>query len=272
MLYNFFPTTLYENTLVTDILKKFKVSDRLKKTTAIENYRIKEEDTPESLAYLLYKDITLSWLILSINEIRDRNNEWPLKYESFVSIVNEKYNSSCIFLYDSDITFSLSSVTRFVVDGDSYEVKSTDRQTNKIVTVQPLPLSVIVGNTIEFYNGSTKLHTGTKQVRRVVYEDLYSLHHFQDEDGKAIDPRATVDGRDYDEEYTYLYEYINSGATVQQYIVNNNDYELTVNDNKRDILLLVPEYKDIFISKISRMFQNNNKDANVLDLEQIDLE
>ena len=43
-----FPATIYENKLVTDILKKVKFTDGFKKSLYVENYTVKEEDTPES--------------------------------------------------------------------------------------------------------------------------------------------------------------------------------------------------------------------------------
>jgi hypothetical protein len=106
---------------------------------------------------------------------------------------------------------------------------------------------------------------GLKNPRRIVYEDSYSIHHFEDVDGNYIDPRSTVDGRDYDEEYSYLYQY--AAQEAEEYVITNRDYELSINDAKRDILLLLPEYKNGIVSKISRLFKNTEKTNNVLELE-----
>jgi hypothetical protein len=277
MLYKFFPTTLYGDILITDLLKKIKVSDRFKKTIAVENYRVKEEDTPESLAYLLYNDSTFSWLILLMNDIMDRNTEWPYNQSSLDRIIDEKYNTSSLFLRDSDITFNISEATRFSVSNscggssDFYDVKTIDRQFNKITTKEKLPLSVNDGDQIVFYKANDRLHTGCKTVRKVVYEDTFSIHHFEDEQGNYIDPRSMVNSNAiYNEQFTYLYQYIaDGGSVVSQNVVSNFTYEVTQNDIKRDILLLLPEYKDAFVSSVNRIFQNSNKDINVLELNNL---
>lgn len=263
MPYQYFPTTLYNDILVTDLLKKFKVADRVKKTIAVENYRVKEEDTPETLAYLLYQDTTLSWMILMLNEIRDRNHEWPYKYETLNKIISENYNTSSIFLRDNQINFSLTKATRFTVGNDSYDIKSINRDINRITTKEKIPTSVLQNQAIVFYNNDTRLHTGNKTIGKVVYEDTAALHHFEDADGNILDPRGIANSVPYTETQTYLYKYIIGDDLT--FAVSNFQNELNTNDKKRDIILLNPEYKQLFLAKLSRLFLNTNKDINVLD-------
>lgn len=263
MPYQYFPTTLYNDILVTDLLKKFKVADRVKKTIAVENYRVKEEDTPETLAYLLYQDTTLSWMILMLNEIRDRNHEWPYKYETLNKIISENYNTSSIFLRDNQINFSLTKATRFTVGNDSYDIKSINRDINRITTKEKIPTSVLQNQAIVFYNNDTRLHTGNKTIGKVVYEDTAALHHFEDADGNILDPRGIANLVPYTETQTYLYKYIIGDDLT--FAVSNFQNELNTNDKKRDIILLNPEYKQLFLAKLSRLFLNTNKDINVLD-------
>lgn len=263
MPYQYFPTTLYNNILVTDLLKKFKVADRVKKTIAVENYRVKEEDTPETLAYLLYQDTTLSWMILMLNEIRDRNHEWPYKYETLNKIISENYNTSSIFLTDNQINFPLTKATRFTVGNDSYDIKSINRDINRITTKEKIPTSVLQNQAIVFYNNDTRLHTGNKTIGKVVYEDTAALHHFEDADGNILDPRGIANSVPYTETQTYLYKYIIGDDLT--FTVSNFQNELNTNDKKRDIILLNPEYKQLFLAKLSRLFLNTNKDINVLD-------
>ena len=270
MPYQYFPVTLYNDILVTDLLKKFKIADKVKKTIAVENYKVKEEDSPESLAYILYNDPTLSWIILMLNEIKDRNNEWPYKYETLNKIIQEKYNTSAIFLRDNQINFALTKATRFEVGNDSYDIKSINRDINKIVTTEKLPTSVLQNQSVVFFQGSTRLHTGNKIIGKVVYEDTDALNHFEDADGNVLDPRGMLNTFvPYNETQTYLFKYIIGDELT--YAVSNFQHELNENDKKRDILLLSPDYKEIFLSRISRMFQNTDKDINVLDEIQLNL-
>jgi len=263
MPYQYFPATLYNDILVTDILKKFKIADKVKRTIAVENYRVKEEDTPESLAYILYQDPTYSWIILMLNEIKDRNNEWPYEQEILDKIIAQNYSTSSVFITDSQRDFSLSSATRFVINNNSYDIKSVDLQLNKIVTAEKLSTNIQQNSSISFYKGNDKLHTGNKVVGKIVYEDDFSLHHFEDASGNAIDPRGMSVSGPYNETQTYLYKYIIGDD--QTYVVSNFQYELNTNDKKRDILLLNPDYLQIFLSNITRMFENYNKNINVVD-------
>jgi len=259
MPYNYYPVTIYEGILVTDILKKFKYSDEFRNSSFVESYLIKDEDTPESLAYYLYGDATLSWLILSINSISDRNSQWPMDYGAFERLIDYKYPGSSIFLEDTKLNFVLSDAVKFVVSGDEYSITKTDRTFNKIVTDVVLPLSVQTGDTVSFYDSQDNL-LKTTTLDRVVYEEEYSVHHFENE-GQYFDPR------DYDEEEqsTLIRRYVLGFA--EEYLITNKTYEQLLNDKKRDIVLILPEYKDVVISKIRKLFNVNNKNNNVLDVE-----
>lgn len=272
MLYNYFPSSIYQNTLVTDILRKFKISDRAKKSTIVENYRVREEDTPESLAHLLYKDTRLAWMILMLNDIKDRHNEWPYTYSVLSQKIENKYATSALYFYDSDFsqTLPITKINTITVDGELLEIDHIDPNFNKIVTKQKLSSNINTSTDLYLtFKGYNIL--GIKNPRRVVYEDKFSLHHFEDADGIWIDPRSSIlPNSEYTEQGSYLYHYINSenlGADVEQFVVTNQDYEYKTNDDKRDIILLQPEYKDQLISKINRIFQNTNKDSNVLEME-----
>jgi hypothetical protein len=264
MPYSYFPVSLYNDVLVTDILKKFKLSDKFKKSVAVENYRIKEEDTPESLAYLLYGNTQLSWLILMLNDIKDRNNEWPYSFENLENKINKTYNTSALYFYDSDFTVNISTVNSLSINGHNYGIKSIDPNLNKIVTIEKIPPYIGTGDFVQMTFRDSRILARTNP-RRIVYEDSYSIHHFEDADGDYTDPRSTVDDREYQEEYSYIYQYASQQA--EEYVITNRDYELLANDAKRDVILLLPEYKNAIVSKISRLFKNTDKSNNVLELE-----
>lgn len=97
MLYNFYPNTNYDGISVTDILKRFKFSDEFLKSSFVENYTLKEEDSPESLAYLLYKDPKMSWLVLLLNNMSDRNTDWPYSYRNMERVLEKKYKGTSFF-------------------------------------------------------------------------------------------------------------------------------------------------------------------------------
>jgi len=56
-------------------------------------YQIKGDDRPDNVAYELYGDETLDWLVLLANNIVNVQTEWPLGQEAFYNYMIEKYGS-----------------------------------------------------------------------------------------------------------------------------------------------------------------------------------
>lgn len=56
-------------------------------------YQIQGNDRPDNVAYKVYGDETLDWLILITNNIINIQTEWPLTQEGFHNHLLEKYGS-----------------------------------------------------------------------------------------------------------------------------------------------------------------------------------
>ncbi len=56
-------------------------------------YQIIGDERPDNIAYNVYGDETLDWVVLLSNNILNLYNEWPLSQESFDSYLLEKYGS-----------------------------------------------------------------------------------------------------------------------------------------------------------------------------------
>ena len=56
-------------------------------------YQIKGNDRPDNVAFNVYGDETLDWLILLSNNILNVQTEWPLTQEGFYNFMIEKYGS-----------------------------------------------------------------------------------------------------------------------------------------------------------------------------------
>ena len=100
MYFNFFPTVDYVNVgqsnskTVTNILKRAAIREVIKDNLAIyTKYIIKSGETPESIAFNVYGDAELHWVILLTNDIYDRYHQWPMNVNQFLSYVNEKYTN-----------------------------------------------------------------------------------------------------------------------------------------------------------------------------------
>jgi hypothetical protein len=101
MYFSKFPLTLYSLDdrssiqLVTNISTRAVISDSIKENlTAYEFYDIQDGDTPEILAYKLYGDAGLHWVILHTNDILDPRFGWPLTTNNLTRYINDKYTDS----------------------------------------------------------------------------------------------------------------------------------------------------------------------------------
>ena len=61
--------------------------------TFFTKYEIKGDDRPDNVAYELYRDETLDWLVLIANNIVNVQTEWPMGQEAFHNYLIEKYGS-----------------------------------------------------------------------------------------------------------------------------------------------------------------------------------
>ena len=99
MYFDAFPYIYYDSKgdgdfkVVTNLLRRVAVRTKVKSNTALfDTYEIKEGESPESIAYHLYGDSELHWLILLFNDIVDRYHEWPLRRMQLLSYVADKYS------------------------------------------------------------------------------------------------------------------------------------------------------------------------------------
>ena len=98
MYFTSFPKVQYTNILggqkqtVTDILKRIAARQAVKNNaTFFTKYRVRGNESPENLAFDLYNDAELHWVILLTNDIYDRYHQWPMNNNQFLTFVNDKY-------------------------------------------------------------------------------------------------------------------------------------------------------------------------------------
>ena len=78
--------------LVKNIFRRVKSREDLDQYTSLfEAYSIREGETPSSLAYKLYTDAHLDWVVLLTNNITDFYNQWPKSEYDLQTFVNETY-------------------------------------------------------------------------------------------------------------------------------------------------------------------------------------
>ena len=98
--FTYFPQMLYDAVqdgttspvLVTNILRRVKVKDSIKDDVALfDKYRVKAGESPEMVSMRFYGTVDYYWVVLLMNDIKDRFYEWPLSEQDFESFVKEKY-------------------------------------------------------------------------------------------------------------------------------------------------------------------------------------
>ena len=78
--------------LVKNIFRKVRARDDLNEyATLFEAYEVKDGDTPSSLAFDLFDDQFLDWVIVLINDMVDIYSEWPKSLTDLEAYTKEVY-------------------------------------------------------------------------------------------------------------------------------------------------------------------------------------
>lgn len=83
----------YDYTAVKNLFKRAKIRDDIFQNLAyFEKYKIIGDERPDNIAFKIYDDQTLDWVILLSNNILDIKTEWPMTQRTFDKYVLDKYN------------------------------------------------------------------------------------------------------------------------------------------------------------------------------------
>jgi len=106
--------------------------------------------------------------------------------------------------------------------------------------------STYTGKIVTFNREGIEFET---TMNRVVFDNTYALHHFEDSDGNVLDPYEDFVGRTLSRnsltdsalsENFILKSYIEESSDIN--VIVNRVYEDTLNDEKRNIKILKIEY------------------------------
>jgi len=171
---------------VKNLFKRGKLKeDIFNDLTLFTKYQITGDDRPDNVAFEVYGDSTLDWLVLLSNNIMNIQTEWPLDHQSFHTFLLNKYGSEEEIL----------GVHHY----ETTQVRNTDE-----ATIVPKGIKVPKDYSIEFYDDRLKKYT-------------------------------TV-----------------SNITTE---VTNQDYEIKIEDEKRNIYLLKKEYINLILNDMSETMQ-----------------
>jgi hypothetical protein len=256
--------TLYDNTLVTDILKRVYFSEEFTKSNLVENYFIEDGDTPESIAYILYKKSEYAWYILTLNILTNKFEEWPLTQNILSEYIEKKYPTSSIVINPNVLienNINLSNIKYIKNSSISFEIKQYDKNLSKLITNFKINdnLKNLFESSIELYDKNNNLLLILNSNYRIIYDDKFSIHNFQVNNNIVSGFSSSYNGGPL-----YIESY--SLGESNQYVITNYQYEINKNDAKRNIILIRPEY----IEQVSRQFRKImtgiNKTQNVFEI------
>ena len=79
---------------VKNLFKRGKIRDDIyQNVTYFTKYSIEGDDRPDNVAFDVYEDSNLDWVILLSNNMVNVQTEWPLTQESFENYLFEKYGN-----------------------------------------------------------------------------------------------------------------------------------------------------------------------------------
>jgi hypothetical protein len=140
---------------VKNLFKKGKIRDDIFKNLAFfEKYKITGDDRPDNVAYEIYADASLDWVILLSNNILNVQTEWPLPQTDFDRFVLDKYGD-----YDT--------LYNGIHHYETQEVKNIQG-----VTIVPVGLQVQPDFSVSFFDSliDQQIDTGNISVPVTNYE------------------------------------------------------------------------------------------------------
>ena len=80
--------------LLPNILKRVKLRQGIRTGSFLfDNYDVIDGERPEDVAFKLYGDPELHWIVLMVNDITDRYYQWPLTQPQFQEHLEDKYGA-----------------------------------------------------------------------------------------------------------------------------------------------------------------------------------
>ena len=129
---------------VKNLFKKGKIREDIFQNVAFfEKYKIVGDDRPDNVAFEVYNDSSLDWVILLSNNILNIQSEWPLPQTDFDRFVLDKYG---------DYNTLYNGIHHY----ETIEIKNTQG-----VTIVPAGLQVDSSYSVSYYDFFTDLQVTT---------------------------------------------------------------------------------------------------------------
>ena len=143
----------YDTIIVKNLFKRGKVrEDFFQNVTAFNKFMVEGDDRPDNVAYQLYEDDQLDWVVLLSNNIINVRDEWPMSQYDFQRYIDNKYDPvqlGQIHHYETkEIRLPngvLALQAGLEVDANftfSYSYESTDYNINDVISISNLEYEI----------------------------------------------------------------------------------------------------------------------------------
>lgn len=288
---------------VVDILKATKIVDFLedRSNKLYVEYIVQDTEKPEHIANKVYGRSDYHWIILLSNSIINPYFDWPMSSDEVESQVTSLYAGLAIFFDPFDnvkfkikgtSTYLTEAQSNFVVGNKVYQDTNSGTISGTIkewdATYRKLVITDISSSGGVLFNKSLNVYSTNKDgvtfetenpaplnpliSQRVVEDNTYAVHHFQDAYGNFLDPYGNIDTSALESDgliyaksnifnttltskNTPLNRYVSDLTNeFDAYVVTNRQYETDINDAKRKIKILKKEYVDTLVQQLNKIF------------------
>lgn len=260
-------------------------------------YKIIGDERPDNVAYKLYNDPTLDWVVLLSNNILNIQTEWPMTQRTFDEVMIEKYGSyenlySGIHHYETE---EIRDSKGRIVLRSGLRISPTWKTNGNFVEIVNSQIAVISSGdsvnpsstvTVYLVNGIPGLEIGSQVAINNVTENQYNGRQVVTEilaqNGNVVtgfryelpftpniasptlsDPRKEevlflVPETSSVTANSYYYEYWDAGLGYSVYVpstsfvttVTNHEYELQIQEDRRNIFTLKPQYLNVIFNDL----------------------
>ena len=244
------------------------------------------DERPDNIAWNVYEDSSLDWIVLLSNNILNVQSEWPLPQRALDEFLMEKYETHeklhSIHHYE---TVEITNIKGGVVLPGGLETPNTWRTNGNYIQAINTKITQISGTeskiaTVTMNNGIKNLKVGSEVLIQNVNTDVYNGRfavtevlsvgdvvirfkyvlpeiptNTQPEIGGTEEVTFTVEGN-VGTGNAYYYEYYDNNsyhtvpAAKMTQAVTNYQYEMKKEDAKRNIFLLKPTYLNIIFNDL----------------------
>lgn len=254
-MYQKYKNTIYDKNLIVNIFEILYFSNNFKKSNLVENYIVQDDDTPETISILLYKKPEYSWYILLLNNIQNYYEDWPIKQQTLIDLINNKYNQTTIVLNPNKTKNINFKKIHFIKIGNlTYPLLNYNKTLNKLTISKIFQIN---DTTIDLLDKNEVLiESFYENEYNISFDDKFGLNYFKN-NNEIVSP--------YDEVFpgvTYLKNY---STGDESFAITNQKYEIEKNDKKRNILLFKPPVLDQVVSESYSLLKGSLKKNNILN-------